>query len=761
MSGSRITPGMWVGPPDANHPFLHVRLLDTTREFQSEELERPLFKYDRNMVDGREIRVLRVKPAEHIRNNLKCTIEYLSLDDDPEFEALSYTWGSPFNPKAPNSPADSDDSLPIEDLDLRFGQPRSYPLYIDEKLFWIGESLDSALRHVRGHVQYETSDLVIWVDAVSIDQNHEDEKNWQVQQMRRIYSQASTVIIWLGPSAEDSDMAMEALHSMMRCKLQESTFTADTPMPLSQGRPAVKDEHDDQIVMASFAKMFGKVTATDDEIPAFPIKAVSALLARAWWGRIWVLQELAVAKRVTVVCGPKVMKWNGDFVFGTFLNSWDAYVKEYGRPVRMVDHRPWTMLDTRLYLQTLQDLTAKRPEEGRDNISDSNPVDKDKELLAELKGRLSLKELLVDAAQASLETTMPHDRIYALLGLASDSKELNIPINYGITYHEVFMFVPAIYIRAGDLWFLTYCDQDPASVLPGIRTWIPDWTKSHGYETIASNKSFRRWNASKDQRTGQEYQYVWENEDEYPRLSLEGVVVDTIAWISEKRPQMSQNDLSPEGKAVILEWISGVLEPEPDTKSISGSDKHSLGKTLKHRSKALRTSAQYWTERFKHRPKHSGDLKVHDDRRSDHKHVCWSLVAGLPPLPSEDQDKDKKERRLLTEQAMDALLDPNQESIDEASKHRATCFFHRVMNMTYNRRAFRTASGWVGLGSEYIARGDKVVIFLGAQTPFVIRESGLRDERMAHKLVGEAYVDGIMDGESFDGNQVVEGILLE
>ncbi|KAH9205483.1 heterokaryon incompatibility protein-domain-containing protein, partial [Leptodontidium sp. 2 PMI_412] len=179
-----------------------------------------------------EIRVLRIKPAERFRDHLDSTIEYLCLDYNPEFEALSYTWGN------------------FEHLG-----PRSYPLYINGDLFWIGESLDSALRHIRGHVQYEANDLLIWVDAVCIHQSHEAEKNWQVKQMRRAYSQASTVIIWLGPSAENSDTAMDALQSMMRCNYRD--MLAD----------------------------------------------LSALLARAWWGRIWVLQELAIAKRVTIVCG--------------------------------------------------------------------------------------------------------------------------------------------------------------------------------------------------------------------------------------------------------------------------------------------------------------------------------------------------------------------------------------------------------------------------------------------------------------------------
>ncbi|KAH6717136.1 hypothetical protein BKA61DRAFT_601186 [Leptodontidium sp. MPI-SDFR-AT-0119] len=96
------------------------------------------------------------------------------------------------------------------------------------------------------------------------------------------------------------------------------------------------------------------------------------------------------------------------------------------------------------------------------------------------------------------------------------------------------------------------------------------------------------------------------------------------------------------------------------------------------------------------------------------------------------------------------MLSSHQETADETMKHGSGYYFHRIMNWTYKRRGFRTVSGWVGLGPEFIAPGVKMAIFLGAQTPFVIRETSLRDGRMSHILVSEAYVDGITEwGESF------------
>jgi hypothetical protein len=67
-----------------------------------------------------------------------------------------------------------------------------------------------------------------------------------------------------------------------------------------------------------------------------------------------------------------------------------------------------------------------------------------------------------------------------------------------------------------------------------------------------------------------------------------------------------------------------------------------------------------------------------------------------------------------------------------------------------NRRLFRTAKSYLGLGPLSVQPGDQVWLFLGARIPFVLRKvsdegSWKSDHR---KFVGEAYVHGIMDGEA-------------
>jgi hypothetical protein len=67
------------------------------------------------------------------------------------------------------------------------------------------------------------------------------------------------------------------------------------------------------------------------------------------------------------------------------------------------------------------------------------------------------------------------------------------------------------------------------------------------------------------------------------------------------------------------------------------------------------------------------------------------------------------------------------------------------------RSFFITQKGYYGLGPSVTKSGDECVILSGAKVPFVIHKD---DKTMTHKLIGEAYVHGIMHGEFLQGRDV-------
>ena len=72
-------------------------------------------------------------------------------------------------------------------------------------------------------------------------------------------------------------------------------------------------------------------------------------------------------------------------------------------------------------------------------------------------------------------------------------------------------------------------------------------------------------------------------------------------------------------------------------------------------------------------------------------------------------------------------------------------FAVRAMECIQNRCLFFTKCGRIGIGAIDTRRDDVVCILSGSLFCFILRPSGSR-----YKLIGEAYVQGIMRGELFD-----------
>jgi hypothetical protein len=57
-------------------------------------------------------------------------------------------------------------------------------------------------------LRFQEKDRLLWIDALSINQNDEKEKSYQVQQMGLIFSKAERVIIWLGQATYETNYFM-------------------------------------------------------------------------------------------------------------------------------------------------------------------------------------------------------------------------------------------------------------------------------------------------------------------------------------------------------------------------------------------------------------------------------------------------------------------------------------------------------------------------------------------------------------------------
>jgi len=122
--------------------------------------------------DNLEIRLLSLLPSD-MSNEIRCELFKVSLDEDPSYQALSYTWG--------------DTSITSH-------------ISLNSQTAYVTLNAKSALRRLRHSDRVRTR----WIDTVCINQVDILGKNQQVALMGHIYSETQETLIWLGDLEETS-----------------------------------------------------------------------------------------------------------------------------------------------------------------------------------------------------------------------------------------------------------------------------------------------------------------------------------------------------------------------------------------------------------------------------------------------------------------------------------------------------------------------------------------------------------------------------
>ena len=216
-------------------------------------------------------------------------------------------------------------------------------ILIDGGLFPVSRSIHSLLLAKRSnlHPRY------FWIDSISIDQNDNTEKSRQVGLVRNIFEEAEMALGWLGddPGAKKAFSFIKRVNET-RSPNSFSTFCSEPDSGWSE-----------------FEK----------------------LMSNEWFERVWIIQEVAVAKASVLRYGDQEMDWS-DFTQAL------ARVILFGFQMESHLH---TLLDRREILSVLI------MEEIRSHIANVDLV--------------KLKDILKLALR--FKATLPIDKVYALLGL--------------------------------------------------------------------------------------------------------------------------------------------------------------------------------------------------------------------------------------------------------------------------------------------------------------------------------------------------------
>jgi Heterokaryon incompatibility protein (HET) len=172
---------------------------------QQGQLYQPLKEYS--------IRLLSISPG-YLADRIECILVSVDkLDEAPPYNALSYVWGTEesretivCNGVQKKATANLYEALkhlrPLPSWNYQNAWDEDHRLH-SKRNVWRG----FAKHHYEDYGKLASTETLVWIDALCINQDDPHEQASQVKLMRSIYKQATTVRIWLGP--EDTHLVSE------------------------------------------------------------------------------------------------------------------------------------------------------------------------------------------------------------------------------------------------------------------------------------------------------------------------------------------------------------------------------------------------------------------------------------------------------------------------------------------------------------------------------------------------------------------------
>ncbi|KAL3427255.1 Heterokaryon incompatibility protein 6, OR allele 6 [Phlyctema vagabunda] len=561
-----------------------------------------------------------------IDDELVCRIKTTSLRDHPDYEAISYCWG------------------PSHVVDRVVCNNKTYlPL---------NQSLSSALKHFR-HLE---KPRLLWADAICIDQSNADEKSKQVNMMRDVYRQARRVLVWLGEEGEGEKVKPLVDFARKLATVDPSTLPADR-------------------LVRQNSLGFGDVH----------VRSLFCLLERPWFRRIWILQEVAVARETILYCGHKSLTWD------TLCSI-----------VRLESGVNMMGLNNQMVMDIIQGIDIQK------NATDKSSPTALLHLL--LRHRTSL-------------STDPRDKVYALLGLCTDGV---LKANYRLPTREMHKLLTQHYLRQ-------HCNLDiitvPSSpVLQQARagpSWVPDWSATDVAFPLALRAQLF---PDTDYRATGQSRWVPKFSEDGSMLGVEAQFIDEITVLGAvRRPYCPENpDLKTLFKrlrtdcAITVDWEKVCLADNTSYKdlyptgesifdvkwqiAVGGCSPADYQKCRRQSAKVCKLFTTY-ARMFKFMP------------------LCaFVLVEAIVKLTGQPIFY----RRILAETI-------------------SNDFQFKIWRSVLHRRMLRTKNSYLGLAPALAQVGDRIALLKGLKTPAILRPRG----GGTWEFVGDCYLHGIMNGEAF------------
>lgn len=465
--------------------------------------------------------------------------------------------------------------------------------------------------------------LTLWVDSICINQASIPERNQQVPLMGEIYTQAQTVRIWLGDEEPGVEAAFDLVHDC--------------------GNSGSSD-----IV----ARVIGDEVGT---------RALTQLLHRPYWGRMWMFQEVVLAPSAVVHCGSYEAPW----AYFKWLDDVTA------------DVRLWLDLQVEhTWILDLREAMFRITHFGipKEKAQDVNAV-------------------LVPTRQ--LQCQDPRDKIYALIGVCGTLAK-DVVVDYAVSTRDVYTAFTKSRIESDqELYMLLSAGMwDPANgedlQLP---SWVPDLRGTAGFDTRYLGGAYLEV-LDADKNGAQSF--AFSEQDGQEILEIESLLYDTVQAcadfaISDENNRKALVDMfcqEVDGEDLSVPKLRSFFQAVVFEDAKSGQDKERMQRLILGFFEDLRNLYGY-------QPILTGFLQSFED-------------MGLHLLQHNDCDPLQLfSSEELHHNRLEYLRRAGQNSQDDRDS-----------------AVFSTAHGYFGLGSSRLIHGDTIAVIRGCRVPMVLRKAG-------------------------------------
>lgn len=636
------------------------------------------------------------------------------------YEALSYTWGNSTKKES----IELFDRCSSRSRDIT-GNAQSF------RWLHVTSNCAAALRRLR----HKSEKRRVWIDAICIDQSNIAERNSQVRLMAQIYRNARRAIVYLGDaSVKESD----AISTLIYLHQSKSLCVSDLL-------------HDERV------------------------GAVQHLLARPWFSRIWVLQEVYMATSAVAL-------------FGVGSYSWTNLVSMLHESKRLL----WNLIQIPLpYAIQVQD----------DNLCAKN-----------------LFDLLCRSRHCA--ATDPRDKYFALLSMVEDAETNDLAADYSKDVSDIFTKLAIYLLEHIGLDFLTAVEGSFGSgTLP---SWVPDWSSSTGLGHLPQSKDIvKRAGGARERATFRlETRYLPDPDVDTKLMDLlleaDGLEEEYFATIFQD-PDFVMQHRSERASSIVVNWDgrsqdhhqtyeemiehrggaegwsnfprgTGIhLNPTPEDWSVvvgqycmdakiptNGNDSLQMPvftisgvsvDTVEYVTPVCALAGNDISETI---AKWYRDIRDHISEPDEYVNVDFDVHERLTSssLSQEHRILDSFYRAITWEamHSYTSLKLDDTTNIDSLPHERIDLdtdlagFSAAVQLATTNRMIFITTDKRLGLCPAETQIGDEVAVFCGAVYPCVLRK--VAQSSCFNLVGGNCYLQGIMDGEMIQEKTKLEEFVI-